>query len=646
MSNSQDSSSTDLNDDLRGLARVIRRTKGSRQTLQLGAVLEEFDAWLADDRQWRHGQFQHWKSLINDLLVCLAFVASLSSPPFQDEISNLIEDLRRLRGELGASGEIPDEALRHQFQRVSKIVGAGVDVELLRVGFERVMEWAGAKPQRAEDGMCVLRDLAELCGHDPERLFDTVDGILTDNAWEIAAIRGEEAPATPATPQDAARASAEERLALAVKAIGRVPLPADGVVWLEYLQASLGWPRSLKLGEAVSLYNHDFLRPMVHQAPNDARLPDDLRRVGGDDPDPDLLWFDAHDPEQAVRADHRVDGDPRVFLRVDLPAMGRAQRLAEAREIAEFLVAYGGMGDDNPDLWVLGDSYFVRGWRMATGATFVNEQQARLQFPTDGTALRLGRSADKLGRHLPFRDPQLRLAGRLLVWLRHANSTAAPAQVVLCDRVIEQVCGWAGFTKPATFTNAVLKPSWIYTRILNAAQNSYRQLRYSAVGQHELWSAIELNEPHPPHAPDNYFGSTNLKSILENLDKLIAITPPNPDTSLGLIRLRDHLANGAAARAWLDDLEDEFDQSNGRLRRTRNALMHGGPIVMPIVDHVSPFSLALATHAIGMAVELLLDDRDLVDGFVDRQNNLRRCFALLGEGVAPTEALFSDAQHT
>jgi hypothetical protein len=641
VSNPQDGSSTDLDHDLRGLARVIRRTKGRRQTLQLGAVVEEFDAWLADDRQWRYGQFQHWKSLINDLLGCLAFVASLSSPPFQDELSNLIEDLKRLRGELGASGEIPDEALRRQLQRVSKIVGAGVDVELLRVGVERVMEWAGTKPQRAEDSMCVLRDLAELCGHDSDRLFDEVDGILTDNAWQIAAFRGEKPPATP---QDVAGASAEERLALAVKAIGQVPPPADGVVWLEYLQATLGWPPILKLGESVSLYNHDFLRSMVHQAPNDTRLPDDLRQVGGDDPD--LLWFDAHDPVQAVRADHRVNGDPRVFLRVDLPAMGRAQRLAEAREIAEFLVAYGGMGDDNPDLWVLGDSYFVRGWQMTTGATFVNEQQARLQFPADGTALRLGRSADELGRHLPFRDPQLRLAGRLLVWLRHANSTSAAAQVVLCDRVIEQVCGWAGFTKPATFTDAVLKPSWIYTRIVNAVQNSYRQLRYSPVGRHELWSAIELNEPHPPHAPHNYFGSTNLKAILENLDKLIAITPPNPDTSLGLIRLRDHLANGAAARAWLDDVKDEFDHRNGRLRRTRNALMHGGPIVMPIVDHVSPFSLALATHAIGMAVELLLDDRDLVDGFVDRQNNLRRCFALLGEGVAPTEALFWDGSHT
>lgn len=198
--------------------------------------------------------------------------------------------------------------------------------------------------------------------------------------------------------------------------------------------------------------------------------------------------------------------------------------------------------------------------------------------------------------------------------------------------------GW--FHQPATFTDAVLKPSWIYTHIVNAIQNSYRQLRYFPVGQHELRSAIELNDPQPPHAPHNYLGSTNLKAILENLDKLGAITPPNPDLSLGLIRLRDRLASGAAARAWLDDLEDEFDHRNGRLRRTRNALMHGGPIVMPIVDHVSPFSLALATHAIGIAVALLLGERDLIDGFIDRQNNLRRCFARLREGVAPTEALF------
>ena len=603
--------------------------------------MEEFDAWLADDRQWRHGQPQHWKSLINDLLARLAFVVSLSTPPLQNLIRNLIDDLKRLRGELPASGEIPDESLRRQLQRVSVLVRAGVDTELLRVGFERVREWARTKPERAEDGMCVLRDLAGLCGHDPKNLFDAVAATLSDNAWQIAAARGEELPSTP---HDVAGASAEDRFALAVEAIGRVPPPADGVVWLEYLQASLGWPPILELGESISLYNGDFLRSMVHQSPTDARLPDDLRQVAGTDRGSDLLWFDAFDPEQAVRADFHVDGDPRVFLRLDLPAMGSAQRLAEARELAEFLVAYGAMGEDNSDLWVLGDSYFVRGWETSTAASFVNEEQARLHFSTDGTALRLGRSAEKLGRHLPFRDPQLRLAGRLLVWLRHANATSAPAQVVLSDRVIEQVCGWAGFTQPSTFTNAVLKLSWIYTRIVNEVHNSYRQLRYSSVGQHALWRTIELNEPAPAHAPHNYFGATNLKAILENLDKLIAITPPNPDVSLGLIRLRDRLADGAAARAWLDDLEDDFDHRNGRLRRTRNALMHGGPIVMPIVDHVSPFSLALATHAIGMAVELLLDDRDLTDGFLDRQNKLRRCFTLLREGGAPSEALFWDGQ--
>ena len=42
-----------------------------------------------------------------------------------------------------------------------------------------------------------------------------------------------------------------------------------GVVWLEYLQAELRYPWTLSLGDRVTLYQHDFLRSMVHQAPND-----------------------------------------------------------------------------------------------------------------------------------------------------------------------------------------------------------------------------------------------------------------------------------------------------------------------------------------------------------------------------------------
>jgi hypothetical protein len=58
------------------------------------------------------------------------------------------------------------------------------------------------------------------------------------------------------------------------------------------------------------------------------------------------------------------------------------------------------------------------------------------------------------------------------------------------------------------------------------------------------------------------------------------------------------------------------------------------------VNHVSEFSMSLAYLAIGPAVNLLLKDRDLVDGFLDNGADIARCFARLRQGLPMTEALF------
>jgi hypothetical protein len=50
--------------------------------------------------------------------------------------------------------------------------------------------------------------------------------------------------------------------------------------------------------------------------------------------------------------------------------------------------------------------------------------------------------------------------------------------------------------------------------------------------------------------------------------------------------------------------------------------------------------MSLAYHAIGPAVDLLLEDRDLVDGLVDKSAEITRCFARLREGVPMSEARF------
>jgi hypothetical protein len=269
----------------------------------------------------------------------------------------------------------------------------------------------------------------------------------------------------------------------------------------------------------------------------------------------------------------------------------------------------------------------------------VSPERAERQRRSDITATHLARHAEDLARHLPLRTTELRMAGRLMVWLRQTGASDNPAQVVLCDRVIEQVCGWAGIAQPWRFIEASLRPEWIHDRIRTYILRSYHQLRFSPLGQHDLWQVIEPNEPEPPHAPRNWIGPTNLKAILENIDELVELAE-GLDQGIAIQRLRERIADRDSVRAWLDELSAEFDRRNARLRRTRNALMHGGPITVDTVNHVSEFSMSLAYLAIGPAVNLLLEDRDLVDGFLDNSAEITRCFARLLEGVPMSEALF------
>jgi hypothetical protein len=319
--------------------------------------------------------------------------------------------------------------------------------------------------------------------------------------------------------------------------------------------------------------------------------------------------------------------------------MPPTQLLADARETAEFLVAFGALASDNHDLWLLSGSYLSPALGQSMSAMVVSGERAERQRPFDVTATHLGQHADELARHLPLRTAELRMAGRLMVWLRQTGASDNPAQVVLCDRVIEQVCGWAGIAQPWRFTEASLRPEWIHSRIRTAILRSYHQLRFSPLGHHDLWGVVEPNAPEPPHAPRNYIGPTNLRAILENIDELAKLGE-GLDQGVAIERLRERVADRDSVRAWLDELGDEFDRRNARLRRTRNALMHGGPISVGTVNHVSEFSMSLAYLAIGPAVNLLLKDRDLIDGFLDNRAELTRCFARLREGIPISKALF------
>ena len=478
--------------------------------------------------------------------------------------------------------------------------------ELMSTAWRRLIDWFASDSDRVEPGIQALRDLIEMHGHVADDLLRSVDGVLSDNATYIAFARGERPPDDRrATAGESARA----RLDLSDKLLERAATEASGVVWLEYQRARLWTPGVLALGKAATLFDADLLRGLLEHNPDDPRIPEDLRE--SPESDYSRLWFRNESPDDDP-------AEPRVFLRLKFQPMAIPRISALARETAEFLVALGDPDSSTPDLWVLGDSHMVRGWQQSHSAPTVKARLADREFRRDATALRLAQYADDLARHLPLQTHQLRSAARLLVWLRQAGASGAPAKVVLCDRVVEQVSGWAGVAQLTRFTDEYLKPAWMYGQMRSEVLRSFWHLRDSPLGANVLPEATEPLGIRPPHAPPNYWPSTNLKVILENLDRLIAVAP-GTGPSQALERLRERLDELKAADAWLGELAATFEAQNKRLRRTRNALVHGGPLATDTVEHVSDFSLTLAHLAAGPAIDLLLADRDLVEGFLDHR---------------------------
>lgn len=624
---------------INGLLDAFARTRNGKSPpeLHLGQALDELGEWLDDDRQWRSGQPQHWKSLLEDVRRRLSELSALSEGDLQHRINGLIVELRALGPGFRSDGGVPDESLRRRLRRIVRLARElARHPDLLPSAWRRIATWSTAGEARADTAVGALRDLVQFGGRDSEQVLETLRDVLRDHDWVIARLQ-ERAPSDE--PYATSGLSPRQRLELAESVLTTPASHGKAVVWLEYLQAQLLWPLVVQLGSSVSLYRESFLRSIIHQAPDDERVPPELRDVSSSGLP---SWLCAFDPAEAVRADYTVRGDPRVYLRIELEEMPLAHALPAARETAEFLTAFASLFASNHETWLLSPSYFIVGQMSSTHAFTFDEDAARDALHGDMTATHLLRHAHRLEQHLPLRDPKLRTAGRLLVWLRRATATDNPAQLVLCERVIEQVCGWAGVSEPTRFVTEYLRPDWVNQQIRREIENTYWEFWSSVRGSHPLQARIETSGSGQSAGGAVLRPNINLKRILENLGELVDASPPDSVARARLTRLQGRADDANAARSWIKELFAEFDRRNARLRRTRNALIHGGPIVSSTVDNVSVFAATLAHYAMGTAIEQLLDNTDPVEGFLDQQQWQLRRLEQIRSGTPAAAALFGE----
>ena len=91
---------------------------------------------------------------------------------------------------------------------------------------------------------------------------------------------------------------------------------------------------------------------------------------------------------------------------------------------------------------------------------------------------------------------------------------------------------------------------------------------------------------------------------------------------------------------WWNQLCLEAERMEARRLRTRNALVHGGPLAPATVEVVALFAEHLAGEALAACVEGRLLGEDLIDYFLDRDRRLADIRARLRAEAKPSEVLF------
>jgi hypothetical protein len=107
-----------------------------------------------------------------------------------------------------------------------------------------------------------------------------------------------------------------------------------------------------------------------------------------------------------------------------------------------------------------------------------------------------------------------------------------------------------------------------------------------------------------------------------------------------LSKLAERTATGKATADWWNQLCEKALRMETRRLRTRNALVHGGPVAPATVEAVAAFAEHLAGEALAACVEGRLLGKDLIDYFLDRDHRIADIRARLKQGAKQSDALF------
>jgi hypothetical protein len=135
-------------------------------------------------------------------------------------------------------------------------------------------------------------------------------------------------------------------------------------------------------------------------------------------------------------------------------------------------------------------------------------------------------------------------------------------------------------------------------------------------------------------------GATALQRAIRHLVWLENQLPSGSEAAKRLERVAPHLRSGDAAYNWYVTLHEQACHNDSRRARTRNAIMHGGPLADRTVEAVVPFAEYMASEAVDLAMEAQLAGVDLVELIIERADGFQRLRRELKAGRPPGDVLF------
>jgi hypothetical protein len=602
--------------DQERLERVEAALRGARhpplfpETVDLSLLVRELESWLADERQWRHAYTPSWKSLVRDVRrSVIAYPPSVLASAGGGD--GLRDELDLCAREI-AEKELPrEELLRRRLGSICTRLREGLTSPGARAAaWDDVISRSGSA-QEAKSASKRLFSLTAWAGLDTRALLEAIEFSLQGQG---------QLPLAPAS----------HRLRRAGERVVEAPRTATIAVWLRLLFAPLR-AGTLSVGPLVTLYQADWLASRFDQP--DAGAPQDIVQDDGI-----LRQFCRVDEvlasTQPTVAKHVET--PTALARIEVTDATTQDAVARARRTAATLGALGTLYGAEPTLWQVDHSYvtFRDGRRAAaTSAAAIVESPTiteRIGVSRDPTSGLLRHNAERLGRHLPVEGGRMGEIAELLLWLRDARSSPPPSRLVLCDRAIETVSGWAGVASPRRLVERHLIPLWAHRQMLGEVRaiaielfyNDPRRVFPKDDDRHQCWadlvtdSALRLREV--AEAGDY----SALSALISHMAMLGAGLPADHPQHDRVEQIDRRLRTPKAAQRWFSELVELGNANEERRSRTRNALMHGGPLAEATAEVLIPFAQYMADEAIARTLNAFLDGEDAPAAFIKLEDKL------------------------